>query len=186
MSVKSFSNSKLGLLAGLMILGLLISSGVLAKQSTALIILDDDTEIEATFAGAACANKAMGTTGCLKMKKGKKNEHFKFDFVDLTAAGNWKWIEMQIREPFKDWEQTDSVREAIRDDLKISGTGGGNFFGTNGKADLSAAGTKFQIKDRNDEVFIIQYRIEITNKVDGTSMDPRIWVHPSIANEGPE
>jgi len=183
MSIKSLSIPKFGLLSSMMILGMLISTGILAKQTTILVVLDSNGSVETEFAGGSCANKSMGIKGCLKMGKGKKNEHFNFFFTDATNAGNWNWIKIQVREPFNNWG--DPVNPDILDDLKISGAGGGNFFNANGEADLSAAGVKFKIKDKNDHAFSIQYRIEVTNIADGSSTVPPTWAHPVLENEGP-
>ena len=172
----NLSIPKIYLLSCLMILGVLTTTGLWAAQeSTTLVVSGSAGAVTAEFEGAPCASRASGTNGCLIMKKGRKNKHFKFFFSDETMEENWRFDKIQIRELYANWG--DPVDSTILDDLKVQG-GGSNFFDASGEADISGAGDMFKIKDKNDVEFIIQYRISITNEVDTK------WVHPTLENEG--
>ena len=176
MFMNNLSLKNSGLLSGVLILGLVFITETFGQETTVLVVSDSSGAVEQYFIGAACPNKSMGASGCLKMSKGKKNRHFNFFFSDETAAANWKWVRIQIREPFKDWG--DMVDPNILNDLKVIG-GGAPFFSSTGEATFSNANKdKFKMMDKNNHEFLIQYRIEVT---DGVTTE---WVHPVLENEG--
>lgn len=177
MTIKRYSIRNLGLLAGVLVTGALISVGTMAAETTVLVVSDaEGGGTTAEFVGGVCPNKALGKSGCLVMKKGKKNKSFKLFFSDETVAENWKWVSLEIRTPFADWG--DPVDPDILSDLSIPGAN----FNDQGQADISSKGNNFKIMNKNDHKFIVQYRIKLSN---GTPSED-FWVHPAFENEGEE
>jgi hypothetical protein len=132
-----------------------------------------ETEVEFIDIGVgACANKAQGVNGCLKMETGNSGP---LNFM-LQESPGWRIAWIQIREPFANW--LDNVPQSIRDDLKEIGGGGGNFFPLNGEHVFGGNTRFFNINDLNTSEFVIQYRIAVEKG--GVTL----IAHPILDNEG--
>jgi hypothetical protein len=173
LKLNNFTHAAIG---GVFLLAILLSASVYAAETTVLVISDSSGTVTGEFLGGTCGNKYMGTGGCLKMKKNRKNKKFKIFFSDETEAENWDWTALEIRMPFNNWN--DPVDPDVLDDLSITGPPS---FNANGHADLTAlGGPVLMIMDKNDHAFIVQYRIKVSN---GDAADD-FWIHPVFENEG--